>query len=247
MAATKRDIATMPRHPNNDECAAAQQGILYNWLSLFLHLKQIPGVKLPKKKNYSQYWQVKNDALTRLKNMFNDDSEGEDAVVKQTEEFIWDVATRVQAIAHQADCVTYEPYGLALEISKRLFSSSHQNRELGDPTTNRALEISHNHPGDILAEQPVENFYVFHMYAQQEPGPPTALEDSEKRYVWFRQCLDKITLFCQQHSISTIAFPRRIGCSEYTGGDWVRYEQLIEQWAIESSEVLTVTIAGPEN
>ena len=95
------------------------------------------------------------------------------------------------------------------------------------------IEVSKNHDetGDPS---------VIAMFAQYYPGTQNYANDNPNlRLKWFQQCLDAIAKLPNLEK--GIAFPWKIGCG-CAGGDWIEYQQMLEDFAKDNAPPNSVFI-----
>lgn len=149
----------------------------------------------------------------------------------------YDVA---QFILQQCNCLTVKAHGLSLAIATKWpLCNPYAIRYPIKPEKNVAALGSRSKPGTIL---PLGR--VISMFAQWRPGRLTAKyfiayseyesapETAEQRLVWFRECLAAVATYLKQEKPDTkiVAVPHGIGCG-MAGGDWLKYEPILEEWA----------------
>lgn len=116
-------------------------------------------------------------------------------------------------IAHQCNCVTTDSRGLAKSIFDRFPDANTYNN-------NQIKRI----PGQISIHGRIIN-----LYAQKYPGYN---KYNEKREIWFRECLNKISYA----GIKKIAMPELIGC-DLACGDPIIYRQIINEWSLSNPDI----------
>jgi len=204
------------------------------------HLKKIPGVKLPDPRKYTLYERCKEANLQKLKSEY---SLPTPQLLHYTL-IAGDLLTFQEAsvIAHQADCSTFQPQGLAADIASRLGTNSHANRQVDSRNPSLCRSNSQPTPGTIHVDWSDEALvWVAHLYAQKDCCLPNRKEDASMRMMWFKGCLVLLENFMHEHELETVAFPFGVGCAS-SGGEWNRYSDALNQWAEEHAETLTVYV-----
>ena len=119
-------------------------------------------------------------------------------------------------IAHQTNCIST----FALGLAKNIFDIF--------PWSN----IYHSHtiriPGKIIVcGNGKDQRFIVNMMGQKYPGKS---DSKEQKLIWFRQCLNEISLFTRTFKNVSIAFPYKIGCG-MAGGQWSDYLSILELFA----------------
>jgi len=128
-----------------------------------------------------------------------------------------------QHIAHQCNCYSRRGAGLASAIFKAFpWADVYSNRsERGDDASLFGSIAVH---GDPKRGQR----YVINIYGQLNPGKPSRGRNSDaSRLEAFGKALD---LIAELPELKSIGFPYGIGCG-LAGGDWNKYERLLEGFA----------------
>lgn len=147
------------------------------------------------------------------------------------------------AIMQQCNCVTISPKGL----SKAIFDKwDYANDYRGRKISNRP------EGGTISIKRPTneqDGKIIVNMFAQYYPSPPRFVNDSTvHRLRWFESCLKQIEdqlIKTNHNSISSIAFPYKIGCG-LAGGDWKMYEVMMKNFATRNPTVKVVMYKLPD-
>jgi len=128
-----------------------------------------------------------------------------------------------QYIAHQCNCHSLHGAGLASSIFKAFpWVNVYSNRS--DRGNDAALFGSITVHGDPKRNQR----YVINIYGQLKPGKPSPGRDSAaSRLEAFSKALDQIA---ELPELKSIGLPYGIGCG-LAGGDWEKYERLLEDFA----------------
>lgn len=124
-------------------------------------------------------------------------------------------------ILHQCNCVTPDAVGCAKHIFDEYPWANVYKKRSFKKDVPGTIEISQNNGRTIVA-----------LYVQYYPGPSKYDNDTkEMRLVWFKSCLNQIKDLpdCPKK----FAIPGFIGCG-YGGGNWVQYEEIIEEFEKES-------------
>lgn len=124
-----------------------------------------------------------------------------------------------QFIAHQCNCISKKGAGLSLYLFKKY------------PYANIYNDDTVRIPGTIIIRQNIIN-----IMGQKYPGKPKQYETAEQRELWFKQCLDEISLI---EGLKSIGFPYQIGCG-LAGGNWINYYNMIKSFAIDNPNVEVV-------
>jgi hypothetical protein len=206
------------------------------------HFENIPGVKLPDARKYTLYERCKEANLRQLKNEYSlvAPHEVHYKLIKGDLLSFKDA----QIIAHQADCSTIQPQGLAGELATHLGCNSHANRQPDSRNPFLSRLSTQPTPGTINPEwSRIAGVWVVHLYSQKDCCLPNRKEDSSMRMMWFKGCLVLLGNFIREQKLDAVAFPFGIGCS-IAGGDWVRYSDAINQWANDNSDCFTVYVVS---
>jgi O-acetyl-ADP-ribose deacetylase (regulator of RNase III) len=128
-----------------------------------------------------------------------------------------------QYIAHQCNCHSLRGAGLASSIFKAFpWADVYSNRS--DREDDAPLFGSITVHGDPKRNQR----YVINIYGQLKPGKPSPGRDSAaSRLEAFSKALDQIA---ELPELKSIGLPYGIGCG-LAGGDWEKYERLLEDFA----------------
>lgn len=240
-----QSVANDSSHAHQAEAYSLQSEKLYWHLCLLKHLENIPEVVLPDPRKFTLYDRCK-DANLRLLN-----SEFPMIAVEELHYTLLtgDLLTFKEAdvIAHQADCTTVQPQGLAAAISTQLGTNSHANRQPDSRNPFLARLHSQPTPGTIALEwSKTAAVWVAHLYSQKDCCLPNRAEDASMRMMWFKGCLLLLGNYLREHKLAAVAFPAGIGCS-VSGGEWKRYSDAINEWAELNVEAFTVyVVARPD-
>jgi hypothetical protein len=126
-------------------------------------------------------------------------------------------------IAHQCNCKSTVPYGLAKSIFDKY------------PYSNIYNDNSVRIPGNIIVRKNVIN-----MLGQVYPGRSSKYETKEQRKHLFNFCLKAIQNYFKDKQDIKLVFPKNIGCN-LAGGNWKDYEQLLIDFE-QSNPNISVTI-----
>lgn len=135
-----------------------------------------------------------------------------------------------QYVCHQANCVSSGASGIAAAIfAKWPESNVYACREEG----------YRDEPGTIKVRGRVIN-----MFAQYYPGGQNnySNDNEQKRIEYFQSCLNEISKI---EGLKSVAFPYLIGCS-IAGGDWGKYQAMIENFAHKMTNVEVTIVRLPE-
>ncbi len=126
-----------------------------------------------------------------------------------------------QYAAHQCNCVSTDAKGIARYIFQK-FPNADTYKNRPTPSIPGNIDICGN---------------IINMYAQYYPTVAKYTNDSnDKRIIWFKQCLVKIS---QINNIHSIAIPYNIGCG-LAGGNWNIYYSMIEEFAVNTKINVTL-------
>jgi hypothetical protein len=165
--------------------------------------------------------------------------------------------TEYDYLVHQCDCVTTKAEGFADRLAV-LFGPEYdiyQTRQkiaygldasIKDPDVRKNLAIAEDRawPGSIrlLVGPKYKHLKVVPLFGQWAPGSldskwpalyPRFQRDKEETQV-FRETCFKYGLLSLESDVvdnSRVAFPFKIGCSVYHGGDWDKYRAMIDAFA----------------
>lgn len=125
-------------------------------------------------------------------------------------------------IAHQCNCVSISPKGLALTLFNQYEHANTYKNHGNKKSIPGTIDVMGN---------------IINMYAQYYPTISKYNNDSkEKRIVWFQSCLDKISFI---DNIKSIAMPYNIGCG-LAGGDWDTYYKMLVIFTEEHQIYITL-------
>jgi hypothetical protein len=238
-------VANDSSHTHQSEAYSLLSEHLYWHLCAFKHFENIPGVKLPDAKKFTLYERCKEANLRLLKSEYSQ-------IVPHTVHYkliTGDllVFKDAQLIAHQADCTSLQPLGLAGDLATHLGCDSHANRQAESRNPFLSRTNTQPTPGTINVEwSQVASIWVAHLYAQKDCCLPNRKEDASMRMMWFKGCLVLLSNFIREHGIDTVAFPFGIG-SGSSGGEWSRYSDTLNRWAEENSDAFTVYVVSRLN
>jgi hypothetical protein len=120
---------------------------------------------------------------------------------------------KISYIAHQCNCTTRVAQGLA----KQIFDTF--------PSANVYKSLEDDRAGTVKIRGKICN-----LFAQYNPGKPTASESSQMRLLWFKKCLRLLRDELDPATTKSIAFPYRIGCG-LAGGHWPHYRAALQEFA----------------
>jgi O-acetyl-ADP-ribose deacetylase (regulator of RNase III) len=126
-------------------------------------------------------------------------------------------------IAHQCNCFSRRGAGLASAVFKAFpWADVYSNRfERGNDASLFGSITIHGDPKR-------NRRYIINIYGQLKPGKPSPGQDSAvSRLEAFYKALDQIA---ETPELKSIGFPYGIGCG-LAGGDWEKYESLLEGFA----------------
>lgn len=125
-------------------------------------------------------------------------------------------------IAHQCNCTgTKAKYTSKIIFDKYSYANVYNNRQqpsVPGTITFHGLDYS-------------EGKGVINMYSQYFPGKPNQNDDTkQKRFEWFKECIQRIAVMSRYSLIVSVAFPVHIGCGS-AGGKWELYLSEIQKLA----------------
>ena len=143
---------------------------------------------------------------------------------------IFEAAAQHEYLCHQCNCLTTKSVGMAASVFLHY--------PWADVYSTRT---AHSVPGTILVRgNPSGNPSVVAMFAQYYPGRQNWSNDNPGlRLKWFRECLEAIAKL--PNLGGGVAFPWKIGCV-CGGGDWTKYQQMLEDFARDSAPPNSVFI-----
>lgn len=148
------------------------------------------------------------------------------------------IATDIQCIVHQCNCVTTYGKGLYADIAIAFpWADIYKSRP--------AFRVGsmHTQPGTIaISGNGISERFVIGLMAQKHPGKPSEGDTIEQRQAWFKLCLELIPRF---EDIDEVAFPHGIGCG-LAGGDWKVYEQMIVDFAKANPQIRVFVLKRPD-
>lgn len=150
-----------------------------------------------------------------------------------------------QVIVQQCNCITMHALGLSLAIKKKFGICPYSTRQ---GQGNVANQETSSEPGTI-ALMPMDNDrFCACLFAQYAPGSCSKSyasyervkrergiqETAEIREQWFAQCLELLTVQMTMLNLTSVAFPKGIGCG-LAGGNWQRYSAMIQAFSSANS------------
>ena len=150
------------------------------------------------------------------------------------------------AIAHQTDCVSVQPRGIAFDIAGRWPEvSPYRDRPPMGPQSSEAHLIFRPAPGSIGEDVTKSGLLVISLHAQYWPGAARGgscttvaevYDSFEQRAAWFAACLQSLGALLQERAVSKLALPLSIGC-DLAGGHWPDYLRLITCFARDFPQI----------
>lgn len=225
-------------HPDQYQAYRQAKDILYQWLPIVVKLQFLPGVHIPRSDTYTARVREEEDIATYLQENFEVVSDE----VRSYEIVAADLLlVEVDVIAHVAECCLAESFGLARQIADATGCDACIGRQR-DGQTLRCTAATQSQPGTLRLQIARDGErHVAHLYAQREHGPATVEETEVMRYGWLKQCLIALAECMRQEGWTSVALPYHIACGN-SNGDWIRYEQIINQWALQYSDDFTVFV-----
>mgnify|MGYP005632722073 CR=1 FL=1 len=155
-----------------------------------------------------------------------------------------DASSPFECIAQQTNCVSCVGFGFAGDVATAFsYGDPYASRSSDLRRKNTALTNSCSVPGtNVILECPDHDDSrwqpkIVNMMAQWNPGKPLACvrrfppnnqrDDTCDRIRWFKSCLTEIS---RDTTITSIAFPDRIGCG-LAGESWLTYKRCLEEFA----------------
>jgi len=229
-------------HPNQSECYSKQSENLYWHLNFFLHLQQLPELRLPQPEDYTLNKRCADANLRRLNENFV-----VDLPKKQwCRRAVGDLLTfkEVDVIAHQYDCESFILHDLAKSISEQLGVNVLDSRTSDPANPLLAGNSDALEPGCIKTVwSESARVWIAHLFAQRSSGMPSHTENSSMRVAWFKKSLLHLADFMKSNKLAAVALPFGIGC-KHAGGNWTRYEAVLDKWAGQNAENFVVYIVA---
>lgn len=218
-----------------------QSKTLFTYMCLFAHLEQLPELHLPRAVDFSLYQRCKKASTALLLENF----ELAQPTIRKYQFVHGDLLSFMDAemLAHQCDCTSIAGQGLAGQIVERLGIDPFNGR-LPDATNPwLASSDSTSTPGTVVFRRcHLTQQWVASCYSQRDACQPHRGETQGMRFDWFKRCLALLRRFMDEKALKSVAFPFGIGCSRTSGGDWLRYEQVLSEWAEENADDFTVYV-----